>query len=70
MKKLLAGFVANHPWLTIFFLLFILPVIASHFWWEAGGGRIPGGVYSSDNPELYNEILRKELAEQYRRNQL
>lgn len=70
MKQRLTELVANHPWLTIFFLLFILPVIASHFWWEAGGGRIPGGVYKSDNPELYEKLKREWYSESDRRDQL
>jgi len=70
MKERLADFIHDHPWLMIFILLFVLPVIASHLWWEAGGGRIPGGIYSSDNPELYEQLIREESQEQERRDNL
>jgi len=70
MKKLLANFAANHPWLTVFILLFVLPIIASHLWWEAGNGRLPNAVYKSDNPELYEKIKREWYAESERREGL
>lgn len=66
MKERLAEFIHDHPWLMIFILLFVLPVIASHFWWEAGGGRIPGGIYKDDNPELYERLKREQYDEAWR----